>query len=304
MTSFISAPRRCLTLCSPNTQAIASATLLLPQPFGPTTAVIPSPVKMRSVWSAKDLKPVISRRLSLNIDVRHLMRGVTGIKGDESRRQYKGTPPTCQPKLQLRNFNCRRRLSLASARARSSASRLGAWLTLQQKIYAAAEAFRIGRLIAQQMGIKEDRWRAGHAQRSAALDVGADSLIHLVTFHVAAELLDIQTKFARIRDENWTRIRSVSPGALIAIEPIMHLPKLLLIARGLSGMRRNQGVLVHPRQGKVMKDDLHLVTILAFDFLQLRIKLAARRALIVAVLFEHDRRTHFEIWFRRHRHRR
>jgi hypothetical protein len=24
-------------------------------------------VKMRSVWSAKDLKPVISRRLSLNI---------------------------------------------------------------------------------------------------------------------------------------------------------------------------------------------------------------------------------------------
>src|SRR6266849_3280918 len=177
--------------------------------------------------------------------------------------------------------------------------RLGAWFTLQQKIYAATEAFGIGRLIAQQMGIKEDRRGAGHAQRSAALDVGADSLIHLVTFHVAAELLDIQAEFARIRDENWTRIRSVGPGALIAIEPIMHLPKLLLIARGLSGMRRNQGVLVHPRQGKVVKDDLHLVTILAFDFLQLRIKQAARRALIVAILFEHDRRTYLEVGFRR-----
>src|SRR5712691_213672 len=118
----MSAPRRCFTLCSPRTQAIASATLLLPQPFGPTTAVMPSPVKMRSVWSAKDLKPVISRRLSLNIDVRHLMRGVAGIKGDDSRRQYKGTPPTCQPKLQLRNFNCRTRLSLAVSQARPSSS--------------------------------------------------------------------------------------------------------------------------------------------------------------------------------------
>src|SRR6266849_8203591 len=118
----MSAPRRCFTLCSPRTQAIASATLLLPQPFGPTTAVMPSPVKMRSVWSAKDLKPVISRRLSLNIDVRHLMRGVAGIKGDDSRRQYKGTPPTCQPKLQLRNFNCRTKLCLAVGWARPFAS--------------------------------------------------------------------------------------------------------------------------------------------------------------------------------------
>src|SRR5260221_2897079 len=118
----MSAPRRCFTLCSPRTQAIASATLLLQQPFGPTTAVMPSPVKMRSVWSAKDLKPVISRRLSLNIDVRHLMRGVAGIKGDDSRRQYKGTPPTCQPKLQVRNFNCRTKLSLADSPARSFGS--------------------------------------------------------------------------------------------------------------------------------------------------------------------------------------
>ena len=49
MTSFISPPRRCLTRCSPSTHAIASATLLLPQPFGPTIAVIPSPVKIISV---------------------------------------------------------------------------------------------------------------------------------------------------------------------------------------------------------------------------------------------------------------
>src|SRR6266852_9414787 len=91
---------------------MASATLLLPQPFGPTTAVMPSPVKTRSVWSAKDLNPVISRRLSLNIGVRHLLRGVTGIKSDFSQRQYKGLSPTCQQQLEPRKFKSRKRPSL------------------------------------------------------------------------------------------------------------------------------------------------------------------------------------------------
>src|SRR5690348_684136 len=67
MTSFISPPRSDFARCSPSTHEMASETFDLPQPFGPTTAVIPLPVKTISVWSAKDLKPVISRRWSLNI---------------------------------------------------------------------------------------------------------------------------------------------------------------------------------------------------------------------------------------------
>src|SRR5881275_3510646 len=107
MTSFISAPRRCFTRCSPRTQAMASATLLLPQPFGPTMLVIPSPVKMTLVWSAKDLKPVISRRFSLNIGIRRLMRGVTpklASKYDLRVVHYKGTRATCQQELELSQF--------------------------------------------------------------------------------------------------------------------------------------------------------------------------------------------------------
>ena len=42
MTSSIFSPRRLLALCSPSTQVRASATLLLPQPLGPTMAVTPS----------------------------------------------------------------------------------------------------------------------------------------------------------------------------------------------------------------------------------------------------------------------
>ena len=41
ITSSIRSPRRLLALCSPSTHVIASTTLLLPQPFGPTIAVTP-----------------------------------------------------------------------------------------------------------------------------------------------------------------------------------------------------------------------------------------------------------------------
>src|SRR4051794_41312466 len=61
MTSSILSPRRLFALCSPITQVIASATLLLPQPFGPTMAVTPLS-KASSERSEKDLKPLISRR--------------------------------------------------------------------------------------------------------------------------------------------------------------------------------------------------------------------------------------------------
>src|SRR5438552_4619439 len=54
-------PRRLLALCSPITQVMASATLLLPHPFGPTMAVTPLS-KASSDLSENDLNPLISRR--------------------------------------------------------------------------------------------------------------------------------------------------------------------------------------------------------------------------------------------------
>ena len=56
MTSSMSSPRKRLALFSPMTQRNASTTLLLPQPFGPTTPVNP-PSIINSVGSTKDLKP-------------------------------------------------------------------------------------------------------------------------------------------------------------------------------------------------------------------------------------------------------
>src|SRR5438445_93404 len=60
ITSAISPPRNALADFSPSTQRMASATLDLPQPFGPTMAVIPG-WKFSEVLSANDLKPSIVR---------------------------------------------------------------------------------------------------------------------------------------------------------------------------------------------------------------------------------------------------
>src|SRR4051812_25909025 len=56
MTSSILPPRNDLAPCSPRTQAIASTTLDLPEPLGPTTHVMPGS-KRSVVDEAKDLKP-------------------------------------------------------------------------------------------------------------------------------------------------------------------------------------------------------------------------------------------------------
>ncbi len=56
MTSSILPPRRDFAPCSPITQASASTTFDLPDPLGPTIAVIPGS-KFRVVAEAKDLKP-------------------------------------------------------------------------------------------------------------------------------------------------------------------------------------------------------------------------------------------------------
>src|SRR5689334_12345779 len=62
MTSSILPPRRALAPCSPSTQAMASTTLDLPEPFGPTTQVMPGSSR-NVVAEAKDLKPLTVKLL-------------------------------------------------------------------------------------------------------------------------------------------------------------------------------------------------------------------------------------------------
>ena len=69
ITSSIVPPRNVLAPCSPITQAIASTTFDLPEPFGPTTAVIPCS-KFSVVAEANDLNPRIVRLFKYKICLR------------------------------------------------------------------------------------------------------------------------------------------------------------------------------------------------------------------------------------------
>src|SRR5713226_9425192 len=60
MQSAMRSARSDLWLCSPRTQEMASTTLDLPQPFGPTMQVVPEPLNVTTVRSQNDLKPTIS----------------------------------------------------------------------------------------------------------------------------------------------------------------------------------------------------------------------------------------------------
>src|SRR5882762_10271415 len=60
MQSAIRSARSDLWLCSPRTQEMASTTLDLPQPLGPTMHVVPDPLNVTTVRSQNDLKPTIS----------------------------------------------------------------------------------------------------------------------------------------------------------------------------------------------------------------------------------------------------
>src|SRR3954463_15995244 len=81
MTSSILPPRSVFAPCSPRTQAMASTTLDLPEPLGPTTQVMPGS-KRSVVDEAKDLKP---RRV-------RLFR-CTGV-GSTNSADGRGRPPT------------------------------------------------------------------------------------------------------------------------------------------------------------------------------------------------------------------
>src|SRR3954469_4945146 len=87
MTSSILPPRSDLAPCSPMTQLSASSTFDLPDPFGPTTQVIPGS-KRSVVAEAKDLKPFSVRLLRCTV-----RDASQGQRGRLSRRGYPpGTP--------------------------------------------------------------------------------------------------------------------------------------------------------------------------------------------------------------------
>ena len=97
MTSIISLPRRLLLERSPRTHLMASTTLDLPQPLGPTTPVTSSS-KENSVRSAKDLKP-LSVSLARRISSQPPCRGGPCRAAPLGARDREPGPASCRPRV-------------------------------------------------------------------------------------------------------------------------------------------------------------------------------------------------------------
>src|SRR5215207_7414090 len=108
MTSSILPPRSALAPCSPSTHAIASTTLDLPEPLGPTTHVMPGSNR-RLVAEAKDLKPFSVRDLRCTT-----LRRRTAVGPARGRALGAGLYPAREPPrasdLRDRRRSCRRAL--------------------------------------------------------------------------------------------------------------------------------------------------------------------------------------------------
>src|SRR3954468_9840765 len=92
MTSPIFPPRSALAPCSPSTHEMASTTLDLPEPLGPTTQVIPGS-SFKLVADAKDLKPFTVRVLRCtNLRLQATVRYAARVPWRERVRWQRHTP--------------------------------------------------------------------------------------------------------------------------------------------------------------------------------------------------------------------
>src|SRR5215475_2469211 len=104
ITSSILPPRNAFAPCSPSTQAIASTTFDLPEPFGPTTQVMPGS-SLSVVADAKDLKPLRVRLLRCTC-----LRSSTRVNGrGDDRIPHRTLPDHCLRRVGRRPAHMQRR---------------------------------------------------------------------------------------------------------------------------------------------------------------------------------------------------
>src|SRR5947208_8582609 len=150
MQSAMRSARSDLWLCSPRTQEMASTTLDLPQPFGPTMQVVPDPLNVTTVRSQNDLKPTISTLRSFS---KISPFGRQLLLGGRHETRIQLDDRECQPSIYGWGKNRRRETTLRSSRGGSlerqaNPSRVACqnvWQVLSQRPSRLAQGWRYGK---------------------------------------------------------------------------------------------------------------------------------------------------------------
>ncbi len=181
MTSSIFWERTADGAWAPSTQAMASTTLDLPEPLGPTTTVTPGS-SPRSAVSANDLKPLMVRFLRNTVadgsgpppSRRASLRSALGqvwARASSTRRRGGGRPRTARPPLRRRASGRRRhRRRRARARTRIACADASCWLGERLQRVGGRARRRRGRARGRAGGAstRGRNWRAKAAQGSAS----------------------------------------------------------------------------------------------------------------------------------------
>src|SRR5436309_1201309 len=113
----------------------------------------------------------------------------------------------------------------------------------------------------------------------SALAVLKNALGHGFSIQISHKAIGVQSYLLRVVDEDWRNVFRFTPGRLVLVELVVHLPEFALQARGFSGLRGNQRMFVWWNQWPLTKYNSQAIAIFAFDLLEFRIIRAASTAL-------------------------
>src|SRR5439155_4288899 len=122
-----------------------------------------------------------------------------------------------------------------------------------------------------------------------ALAVLENTLGHAFSIQISHKAIGVQPNLLRVIDKDWHDVFRFTPGCLVLVELVVHLPEFALQARSFSGLRGNQRMVVWWTQWTLTKYNSQAIAILAFDLLELRIIRVASTALKVGKLFQGHR---------------
>src|SRR6266436_6766300 len=145
MQSAMRSARSDLWLCSPRTQEMASTTLDLPQPLGPTMHVVPDPLNVTTVRSQNDLKPRISTFRSFSkMSPLSLKSRQNTFDANNNRSVYPG-PVAIEREERRRYIPRGEGLSSVKRIPRKQRSPENVWQVLSQRPSRLAQGWRYGK---------------------------------------------------------------------------------------------------------------------------------------------------------------
>src|SRR5439155_12970697 len=103
------------------------------------------------------------------------------------------------------------------------------------------------------LAVNEKCGRSVNPERMRALAVLENTLGHAFSIQISHKAIGVQPNLLRVIDKDWHDVFRFTPGCLVLVELVVHLPEFALQARRFSGLRGNQRMFVWWNQWPLTK---------------------------------------------------